>query len=164
MADVLDIDLGWKRILKELSLAKNSYTKVGIQAGAKHNPSSKGSRPKTTVDMTIIAMANEFGAPSKRIPARSFLRSTYDESLSKINELVEDEYTKILDGKSTVEKSLGLLGEVLQARVQTKITKIRTPANKEQTIKRKGSSNPLIDTGQLRGAIRHVEFINDKQK
>lgn len=165
MAGVLDIDLGWSRILKELSKTKNSYVKVGVQEGDMHKPSDKGSKPKTTVSMATVAMANEFGAPSKGIPARSYLRSTYDESLSEIGVLVEAEYLKILEGKRTAEKSLDLLGEVLQKRVQSKITKLRDPPNKPATIKRKNdSSNPLIDTGQLRNSIRYVTFINGIEK
>lgn len=165
MANVIDRDLGWKRILKELKLADNSYTKVGVQEGIMHYPSEKGSKPKTTVSMATIAMANEFGAPSKGIPSRSYLRSTYDESLTKMIELATEEYSKIVDGKSTVDKSLSLMGEVMKARVQRKITKLRDPPNKPETIKRKNdSSNPLIDTGQLRASIYYRNVINNREK
>lgn len=158
MANVKDIDLGWKRIKEELALAKNSFTKIGVQVNTKHEPSDKGSRPKKTVDMVVIAASNEFG--TKTIPARPSLRTAFDENKHEINALIKDEYSKILKGESTVKKSLALVGEFMEAKIKKKITEIRTPPNAVSTIKRKKSSNPLIDTGQFRASIRHVEEIN----
>ena len=37
--------------------------------------------------------------------------------------------------------------------IQKAITDLDTPENSEETIARKGSSNPLIDTGHMRGSV-----------
>lgn len=156
---VEDIDLGWNAILKDLKLMEGSYTKVGIQEGEKYESSDKGSKTKGGADMVVVAAANEFG--TETIEERSFLRSSYDENKAVLNTVIEKELDKILKKESNVKKSLGLIGEWMQSKIQRKITTLRDPPNKPSTIKRKGSSNPLIDTGQMRASVRHVEKIGE---
>ena len=156
---VHDIDHGWKRIKKELHLAKNSYTKVGIQHDAGKNEG---------VSIAEYAANNEFGVPERYIPARPFMRSAFDMSRNKIKKIQTSQYDKILQGHSTVKKSLAILGEYMEGQVKKRITDIKTPKNKLSTILAKSNyrkpykTNPLIDTGMMRASVRHVEVINDK--
>ena len=75
---VNDIDHGWKRIKKELHLAKNSYTKVGIQHDAGANEG---------VSIAKYAADNEFGVPEQHIPARPFMRSSFDKNRNEIKKI-----------------------------------------------------------------------------
>jgi len=147
-----DVDLGWFRIKKELRLIDKSYTQIGIQKDAGNEEDGKS--------IVEVAANNEYGVGN--IPQRSFMRSTFDEQRVKINDVVSKQYEKILDGKSTVKKSLGLLGEFMEGKIKRKITDLKTPPNSPLTIKLKKSSNPLIDTGTMRASIRHVEVIEEK--
>jgi len=157
------IDRGWNRIIREVRKADNSYTKVGLpQEGEVKEGTKTGSGNEPIIQMSelvTVGAVQEFGAPKKNIPARPFIRTTYDENREKINNLVLNEYEKIVDGSSNVKRSLGLIGEWLKAKTQAKIRAIRTPPNAPTTIAKKGSSNPLIDTGQMVQSIQHVEVI-----
>ncbi len=67
------------------------------------------------------------------------------------------------DQKKSVEKALGQLGAFFKGKVQKKMVDLSTPANAPSTIKAKGSSNPLIDTGFLRQSIKEkVEMDGNK--
>ena len=50
----------------------------------------------------------------------------------------------------------GLVGASAAAAVQHSIVRLREPPNSPYTIARKGSSNPLIDTGTMRTAVSWV--------
>jgi hypothetical protein len=162
-AKVEVIDLGWNRIKKEIALMDGSYTKIGFPENGIVKQTSKSSKKKDHItemsDMVTIASVHEFGAPNRNIPERSFLRSTYDENIAKIKDIQEKELNKIIAGRTTVNMSLSKLGEWFTAKVKRKIRDIKTPPNKPATIKRKGSSNPLIDTGQMIQTVTHKEFI-----
>jgi hypothetical protein len=89
------------------------------------------------------------------IPERSFMRSTLKEKKKEIIALQKKLLVKIRKGETTVEDALGLIGDFTAAAISQKIVKLRSPANTAATIKRKGSSNPLIDTGQLKNSITY---------
>jgi len=146
-----DIDMGYKAILREVrEMEKEPYVKVGILKDEEHESDSG-----ETASMLVIASTHEFGSPTKNIPERSYLRSTADKERKRITGHLDRGIDDIIKGRSTVMKTLSKVGLMFQSLVQQKITSIKEPALKEATIKRKGSSNPLIDTGQLRSSIRY---------
>jgi hypothetical protein len=165
MSDVIIKDLGWLRIQTELKRAKNSFTKSGLPENGKVEQTAQSTKDAERAafkmsDLVTIAAANEFGAPRRKIPERSFMRSTFDETKGTVADLVGKEYDKILKGSSTVLVSLGRLGAYMKGAIQKKIQRGPFVANRPFTIERKGSSRPLIDTGQLRQSIQHLEVIN----
>ncbi len=147
------IDRGWDKIMRELKRTDKSFVKVGVQAGTMHKPSSKGSQPTETTNMVIVAVANEFGT-KQGIPERSFIRSTTDEQKQNLIALKTKAIKDITFGKTTVKRELKTIGIYLGGEIKKKIKNLRTPPNSPVTIARKGSSNPLMDTGQLRASIR----------
>ena len=157
------IDKGWNRIVAELKKAANSFTKVGLpQEGELKGGTRTGSGREPLVEfsqLVTVGAVHEFGAPSRNIPERPFLRTSFDESKGQINLMIEKEYDRILRGSADVAQSLGRVGVFLKGKIQKKIVDIKSPPNAPKTIERKGSSNPLIDTGQLRQSIQHVEVI-----
>lgn len=104
-------------------------------------------------DMTVAAIGfvHEFG--STHIPERSFIRSTTSGKKKEIITLQKQLLKKIVNGDMTVEKGLGILGDFVRGEIQQRIVDIKEPPNSPATIARKGSANPLIDTGQLKGSI-----------
>ena len=148
---VIDKDLGWDRIKREMAKAKGSCTKVGILAADAEEQYEDGT------DLVTVAAVNEFGTDD--IPERSYLRSATDEEMNKVNRIIAGELDKIHRGTSTVEQSLGRVGEYMASKVRQKIVAIQNPPNAPATIARKKSSSPLIDTGQLRQSIDHEETI-----
>jgi hypothetical protein len=54
---------------------------------------------------------------------------------------------------ATLDQTLNKLGILAQGDIQQEITDLRDPPNAPATIKAKGSSNPLIDTGEMRSKV-----------
>lgn len=93
-----------------------------------------------------------------------------------LQRIVNDEWMKIVRGKSTTKKSLERIGEWMTGKTRKTITEVQTPPNAPSTIANKaakirnagkkesflaGTGNPLIDTGQMRQSVQHVEVINE---
>ncbi|HXW52497.1 MAG TPA: hypothetical protein VEL47_00200 [Myxococcota bacterium] len=62
---------------------------------------------------------------------------------------------KILDGTLNVRRALTQLGEVVSKDIVQTINRGIAPELKPATVRRKGSSKALIDTGRLKGSITH---------
>lgn len=108
-----------------------------------------------TGDITVagIGYAHEYGTAT--LPERSFMRSTIKEKKKDIIALQKKLLKQIINGKMKVETGLGLLGEFMADTIRQKIVSISSPPNTQATIDAKGSSNPLIDTGQLKNSITY---------
>jgi len=138
-------DKKWQAIQKLLPQIAGASVLVGIQSDA-------GAGDDGT---PIVAYAawNEFG--TRYIPARSFIGSTSDEKRNDWSQLVDRLFSGILAGKLSDQMAFRLLGEQAQSDIQQKVITLSEPPNSPQTIARKGSSNPLVDTGAMRAAIRY---------
>ena len=62
---------------------------------------------------------------------------------------------KILRGTTSLFSVLSKLGILAQGDIQAEITALASPPNSPVTVALKGSSNPLIDTGEMRGAVTY---------
>lgn len=144
-------DLGFAAIVAELSKIDGVFVTVGVQG-------DQGPRRDGT-DMVLVASANEFGTADGRIPPRSFIRSTIDEQRQQIADVHEKALGKVADGKLTAVQAGEIAGMFVEAKIKKKITDLKVPANEPSTIAKKGSSNPLIDTAQLRSAITHKVIV-----
>ncbi|MBU5214359.1 hypothetical protein [Heyndrickxia oleronia] len=127
-----------------------------VMIGAVHE---FGTEIKVTDKMRKWFAAN--GYPLKKdkttikIPERSFLRSGYDENVDAIVKKVADILPDVLENKVNTDVFMNAIGKEFAGMIQKKLKDLRDPANSSMTTKRKGSSNPLIDSGRLIGAIRH---------
>lgn len=153
---IKDTDKGFKEFMKKTQeLKKKPYVKIGIlESAGKHKDS----------DFTVaeVGMVHEFGG--KDIPQRSFIRSTHDEIKDMVFEKMKHVKIDVLLRRTTVFKALSLVGLMVQRAIQKKITDGDSTWEplKPETIKKKGSSKPLIDTGQLRASIRYEVKEGDK--
>lgn len=88
-----------------------------------------------------------------RIPERSFLRTGFDKSEKEIMEKIEKLMPDVLAGnlsESQFSKTIGLL---MKSRIQNHARDLRIPKNHPFTVDRKRSGNPLVDSGDMIGAI-----------
>jgi hypothetical protein len=121
------------------------------QKGAATRPAkSPSSRNLTVLD---IATWNEFGAGN--VPQRSFLRAYFDEEAPKNSKLALSLMQSCINGKRTPGQVLNLLGVKFVGEIQRRMARGIPPPNAAVTIRRKHSSKPLIDTGQLRSSITY---------
>jgi hypothetical protein len=140
-------------LCRSVKINKHAHTKVGFQR--KDGKKEK----KNDVLVVDVAIANEFG--TSKIDARSFMRTYFEENKERLAKIGGNMYTDVLLGKLDVKKGLSMLGEYAKAGVQKKIDDIDFPPNAPSTIKKKGSSKPLIDTGQMRQSITHEEVLGE---
>ncbi len=95
-----------------------------------------------------------------RIPERSYIRSTFDEQENAINNMAIRGVKNIILGNTTPDELMGRIGLFIVGLIQEKMVDLREPANHPYTVQKKGSSNPLIDTGHLRQSITYkVETV-----
>lgn len=143
------VDKKWMDFQREAVKFRNAFTKVGLFSG----PHSSGE------DVVTIAVVHEFGSPKNNIPERSFIRAWTDQNRRKIWNKIEELYDKVLEGKYTARKAIKKLGEWGAGEIKDFMTDLRTPSNAPSTIARKGSSNPLIDSGEMRRAVDHKDYV-----
>lgn len=135
---VKDTDKGYKNLLKLMKQAK-----ISADIGIFHD---SGMRDGVTI--AEYATHNEYG--TKKIPERSFMRSTFDEQEKNAFRVIGmDLKSGILKTGYSFRKSLGLGAEYMRSEI---IKKIKTAdqwavENKPSTIARKGKNQPLIEKG-----------------
>lgn len=141
-------------ITTRMKAAHNLTVAVGVLGEkAADRVTSLTSQRLTNVELGLI---HEFGAPKANIPERSFLRSTFTEQREKITKAAAAAAKKIYADEGGFERRLGQIGLYLSAEVKKKIVSKIAPPNAASTVRQKGSSTPLIDTGQLLDSISHA--------
>lgn len=128
-----------QKILKELA---DKEVRVGFQQG-------KATEEDGT-DICDIAAWNELGTVN--MPSRPFLRMSVDDNSDKINSFMSAQKRSIINGEPAdrILKKIGIFQKDL---IQEKITEGSFAPNAPSTIKAKGSSKPLIDTGRMRQSV-----------
>lgn len=153
-ASVQDNDMGLKRILSELKKFENYVVKAGILSG---------SGEVDGVSIVEYATWNENGVAGKKgkwkIPPRPFVKGWADSNKAQIKSTIERLYSQVADGRITAATALDKLGVFAKSGIQSYIRRGNFVPNAASTIKQKGSSQPLIDTGALRNAVNYeVEY------
>jgi hypothetical protein len=143
---ISDTDRGAKRLAKLLADGALSVGVLGGDASAGHEDS----------DLTVgeIAEIHEFGLGSA--PRRSFLAGWVDEKKDEITSVIVKGSRALARGKvASMPVLLEQIGAWAVGSIQERISNGIEPPNAPETIKRKGSSVPLIDKGQLRASISY---------
>lgn len=153
-------DLGFEAIKKRLLALNKSFVTVGVHQEQNIRQGADGA---TGANMSLIAWVQEFGTSDGRIPERSYMRSTIDEEQERIASLIKKGVVSITVDRMSQRQALSIVGQFVQTAIQKKITSLRDPPNTPSTIAQKGSSNPLIDTGQLRASIQYDVRIGENR-
>jgi len=138
--------------MKALELAMAKAKKKAVFVGL---PSEKVGSQIYGDGQTIMTIGaiHEFGAGNS--PKRSFLRTPFLMKEKEIGAFIAKQFEKTLDGED-IDNALGLIGAYC-----TNISKKAFTTNgfgeweglKPATVRAKGSSQVLIDTGTLRNSI-----------
>lgn len=89
------------------------------------------------------------------IPERSVFRYTFHKN-KFFRDAAAKMAKKVAEGSLTVTRGTEQLGMLARDKVRLSFTDGHLQPNAPSTIKKKGSSKPLIDTGQLRQSITYV--------
>lgn len=142
-------DHGADALLRRLKTAgQKTELRVGILAG---------DVPHGGVSVFDVGTWMEFGTVdadgNEIVPARSFIRAWYDETIEANKRVYKLLQARMLAGELTQEQVFGQLGSLMVGQIQRRISEGIPPELQSKTIERKGSSTPLIDTGQLRASV-----------
>jgi hypothetical protein len=85
------------------------------------------------------------------------MRLAFENNLAPLQELKKARILAVARGVETAETAIKKIGEWFTARTKLTIRDGGFVPLKPQTIKRKKSSRPLIDTAQMLNSIQHVE-------
>ena len=127
----------------QTSLRGPKKVKVGLPAG------------EADSDVIERAIFNHWGT-SRGIPERPFLASAMRDNRNKYRDGMKTSAKKLLLGQTSLQTVLSKLGIMAQGDIQESITSWTTPPNAPSTIEQKGSSSPLIDTGEMRASITYL--------
>ena len=122
-------------------------------------PEENTSRDDDEPTNAQLMYIHNYGSPAKNIPARPVIEPAVNEptTLKRIQDYVVKGIEVSLTGNTTnAEKYYKLAGEIAVKAVQEKFTDGSLAPNAPMTIRLKGSSTPLIDTGALRESITYV--------
>lgn len=147
-ARITSDDRGFRALLRRITSQGQPEVTVGVHEsdGAKDHGD----------DVTVIDVASfhEFG--TQDIPPRSFIRGWADENEQANAERLRKIAQAIVKGQlQSTEQGLERFGNFAVGDIQKRIRDRIPPPLAEETIERKGSSVPLIDTGQLRSSITY---------
>lgn len=149
----IDRDLGYHRVVDGLADMRGRATLVGIheeEGAAIHPADATGTGPT----LAVIAFTNEMGSKDGVVPERPFMRGAVDANSRTYGDRLQAAAEAAVDGTATLETSTARLGLLVEGDIKAYMTDLQDPPNAPITIARKGSSNPLIDTGRLRASIR----------
>lgn len=114
---------------------------------------ARKSKVESPMTVAALAVAHEYGIPARNLPSRPVMRQAaqmYSKSLEAFNRRL---LLAIYSGAILPSRALAQLGVFWEGKLkQTFRTGTFTPL-KRATILAKGSSKPLIDSGQLRGSV-----------
>lgn len=146
---IIDKDLGWKKIIKEMRKFNRSYTAVGWFGS--------GDSPKDNLAARMAV--HEYGSPKKNIPSRPVNAQTFEKNKNKIPKIIDKLVSKIIEKKWSAKRALTFLGAWYTGQIKDMFIKGNFQGLGFKIIKRKGSSKPLIDTGQMRNSVTHREVM-----
>lgn len=147
MLKITDTDKGYKRMLAALRRSP-AHVVAGVPTSA--DAPKEGAEGKTT--LAYVALVHEMGLG---VPRRSAIADTVDKNRSKYVKFMARQSVDVLTGRMTQKRAFDRLGLLMAADMKRAISNGISPANAESTIRRKGSSKPLKDTGQYQNSLTH---------
>ncbi len=143
-----------KKMLEEIA---EMEVCIGFQHGKEKKEEQEETRTKKKkqkkADICDIALWNELG--TEHIPSRPFLRKSVDENKTVIDDMLDKTVKRLLSGQP-MQRVLNRLGSFQKGLVQKKIVEGTYVPNATSTIRKKGSSRPLIDTGRMRQSVNYI--------
>lgn len=154
---VTDTDKGYADLMKRFAgfLETPPSITVGIHDAEADEMHEAEEGEESSLTVGEIATFHEFGLG---VPERSFIRGWADEQQDWITKLIKAVLVTALKGQITKVQGLEQIGQRCVGAIQQRIADKGNGAYdglKEETIKRKGSDVPLINTGQLRSSITY---------
>lgn len=147
-ARITDRDKGYRKLKRQVqSVASQRAVTVGVHDGV--GGAAAGGGGASVAD---VASIHEYGLGN--VPERSFVRGFADENKADNDRVIKKAAEQVVKG-ADVTTVLDRAGLYLVGKMQGRIQGGIAPPLAAATVARKGSSTPLIDTGQLISSITH---------
>lgn len=149
-------DNDFPEFMKRFEKAKNTKIIFGILGSGLGGQKKKGKDGKSSkLTVVEIGRVHEFGYSGGNIPERSFMRKTFDDKENEIGKVAEEFFGNYIMGDISHDAATKGIGEMVKGMIQKTIREINSPALQPETIRRKKSSQPLVDSGQLLDSIEY---------
>ena len=153
MSIVKDVDKGWKRVTRKILSLDNKEVSAGVHDDAGNEDNGK--------PIALVAFWNEYGTSREKdgkkvphIPARPFIRISFDDHNKEWFKEADTQLTAIVNGGKTANGALNAVGRLMKKDIKKIIgDKSRLKPNAPATVARKGFNKPLYETGKLKAAI-----------
>jgi len=143
MAEVIDVDLGWKQICQNFRAMNGKEIKAGALETAGNE--------KNGASIADVATWNEYG--TRHIPSRPFIAIATDEHKGWQSE-VKVRMFDVMSPQGNISESLDAIGKQMKTDIKNVIgDRGKLAPNAPATVARKGHNYPLIDTGTLLDSI-----------
>lgn len=158
-------DLGLARIKQELRALHRGHALVGWPGnGPKHrevthfrqkngNVGRRKAKVPGKVDIASLAIIHEFGSPKNNLPARPVMRQTNQRHSKALQGVTRRILVSIYEGRLLPTQALRQLGVFWEGKIKQTFRDGMFAPLRPATIAKKGSSKPLIDSGQLRQSV-----------
>lgn len=133
-----------RRYFRELQKLAEMEIHVGYQADQSYEDGT---------GLAEVAAYNEFG--SSNTPARPFMRQSFENHESELQAACDMANQTLLNG-GTAESALSQVGVDVVGLIKEEMIDGGFAPNAESTIRRKGSEQPLVDTGTLFQSVKYV--------
>lgn len=142
----MDINTNTPRVNKN-DLLTAVLQKLRLQFGSIDVGFFVGTKYKTGKDVTEVAKKNDKGIG---VPERPFMIPAGNKAANKIINIT----VQSIAGGMDESQALSRAGIMFKNAIQREITNLKEPPNAQSTILKKGSSNPLIDSGDMRKSVK----------
>ncbi|MPW31953.1 hypothetical protein F9L16_23650 [Agarivorans sp. B2Z047] len=148
---------GW---LKRLTKSMESQEQLAV--GIPVNSEGSSAKYEDGTSILLVATVNNFGSPSRNIPARPFISLSSEPMIEKTAPIAESLIPVLNQGKASIADILQQMGPPAVDVMQQTINDLKEPPNAASTIiKKKGSANPLVNTKLL---VQSINFAVRKPK
>lgn len=137
---------------KEINKLQSShYALVGIHEDA-------GMVKEGQMTVATLGAIQHFG--NEHIPPRPWLDKGVEAGVKEIIATVKEGIADGLDARRVIDR----VGNAAMGAVRDYVIDLKTPPNADSTIKRKGSSNPLVESGNMHQSITYKVALKKPQE
>lgn len=159
-SNTIYVDKGWERIVNDMNISNQLHAEIGFPSPSPQHQeldrSMEGEMKQSGLNMASLALVMEKGSPSRHIPPRPFMQQTFDSNKTEIRNMLGQALKLIHAGKLKPKNALAAIGLWYAGRMKEKFVTGDFAANTPLTKLLKGSSQPLIDLGNLRKSVKSV--------
>ena len=147
--------------MKNLKKATEKGVVAGFPKGKLNTPHYESDQPGEPGPSIIdVALWNNFGIG---VPRRDFMTPASKRWQKYFNESLDALRKELAKDESRIEVFLRKMGEKGADFISQEIVALRIPPNSPKTIRLKGSSNPLVDSGDMQRAATYQIRRRDKR-